>query len=156
MLSDDRIQSTLERLHRAGKLIPFLEKKKLKGTPLVESLGGWLGRTRILKKKKLITYHSTWSYLASCFELEVVATIEEKPGIPPSPAHIAKLVDLAASSGTSIVAAPPYYPRNRIDSLAQRIGGSAVVLPTQPGEAKEATDALSLFDSIIQQMESVQ
>ncbi len=147
---------SLDRLHRAGKLIPFLEAKKLQGKALIESLGGWLARTRSLEQNKLITYHSTWSYFANCFGLEVVATIEEKPGIPPSPAHLVKLMELAKSKGISIVASPPYYPRNRIDSLAQRIGGRSVVLPTQPGEADEAIDTLTLFETLVKRIESAQ
>lgn len=139
----------LDRLHRAGELIPFLEKKKLKGRPLIESLGGWLARARELETRKLITYHKTWSYLVRSLDLEVVATIEEKPGIPPAPAHLASLAKLARERKVKLVVAPPYYPRNRIDALAEQIGGYSVVLPTQPGESEGAKDALTLFDDIL-------
>ena len=79
---------TLDRLHRSGRLIEFLEKRKVDGKPLIGKLGGWLARGRALSGQKLVSYHRTWSYFERSLGLEVVATLEEKPGIPPGPAYV--------------------------------------------------------------------
>ena len=41
----------------------------------------------------------------------------------------------------------------RIEGFAERIGGRAVILPTQPGEAPGADDVFSMFDTILTRLE---
>ena len=148
----------LRRLHRSGQLLPMLRSKKFRGELLFDKLGGWLGRAARMSDGKdmptLITYHRTWSYLEKSFGLKVVATIEEKPGIPASPAHIERITKAAKNAGTRLVVAPPYYARNRIAGVAKRIGGIDRVLPSQPGEAKGADDIFAMFDIILSIVEA--
>lgn len=145
---------TLDRLHRSGRLFEFLEGREVKGEKLIGKLGGWLGRARELSGRRVMTYHSTWSYMERTFGLEVVATLEEKPGIPPGPAYLNELSELARSKGVQRVLAPPFYPTVRIEGFAERIGGAALILPTQPGEAPGADDVFLMFDTILTALES--
>jgi len=144
---------TLDRLHRSGRLVEFLESKEVRGEKLIGKLGGWLGRARALGDKKVFTYHRTWSYLEQALGLEVVATLEEKPGIPPGPVYLEKLSGLARSKAVRIVLAPPFYPSVRIQGFAERIGGTALILPSQPGEAEQTEDLFAMFDQILSALE---
>jgi len=147
---------SLEKLHRGGRLQAFLEKKTLRnGTRLIDLLGGWLARARSMPNRRLFSYHSTWSYFVRSFGFEVVATLEEKPGIPPGPAHIEALKRIADDTNTSVVVAPPYYPRTRIEGFAERIGGQFTLLPTQPGE-EGARDLFDMVDRIFERIENAQ
>jgi zinc/manganese transport system substrate-binding protein len=38
--------------------------------------------------------HAQWAYILTRFGLVQVGTVEERPGIPPTPAHLAKLIQL--------------------------------------------------------------
>ena len=58
------------------------------------------------------------------------------------------------SSGARVVAAAPYYPLSRAEALSQRIGGKAIVLPTQPGEAGAPTSLFGLYEEIFNRLES--
>ncbi|MEL6428329.1 MAG: metal ABC transporter substrate-binding protein [Planctomycetota bacterium] len=145
---------TLDRLHRSGRLIEFLEKREVKGEKLIGMLGGWLGRARALPQRKVVSYHRTWSYLERSLGLEVVATLEEKPGIAPGPAYLEELGAVTRDQGVRLIVAPPYYPTVRIRGFAERIGGSAVTLPTQPGEAGEAQDVFAMFEQILTALEA--
>ncbi|MEM7307352.1 MAG: metal ABC transporter substrate-binding protein [Planctomycetota bacterium] len=145
---------TLDRLHRSGRLIDFLEGREVRGEKLSGKLGGWLGRARALPEKKVFTYHRTWSYLEQAFDLEVVATLEEKPGIAPGPAYLEELSGRARSEGVRLVLAPPFYPSVRIEGFAERIGGTALILPTQPGEAEQTDDLFRMFDRILATLET--
>ena len=144
---------SLENRHRTGTLLPFLRSRSFRGRRLVSFAGGYLGRALKLKNKKIISYHRTWSYLEKAFDLEVVATLESKPGIPPSPSHLEKLRKLVASRGAGLVVTPPYYPKSRIEGFAKQIGLPLVVLPTQPGEAGAPDDVLLLYDHILKKLE---
>ncbi|MEM8713758.1 MAG: metal ABC transporter substrate-binding protein, partial [Planctomycetota bacterium] len=147
---------TLDRLHRSGRLIDFLGKRKVKGEALIAKLGGWLGRARALDRKEVVSYHRTWSYLEGSLGLRVIATLEEKPGIPPGPAYLEALSTESRSSGVQIVIAPPYYPSVRIRGFAERIEATALILPTQPGEVEGADDVFAMFDRILSELEEAQ
>ncbi|MCW8139830.1 MAG: zinc ABC transporter substrate-binding protein [Planctomycetota bacterium] len=138
----------LTRLHRAGRLRAFLADRKYRERPLTDLAGGWLKAALELGDLPLLTYHRTWTYLELPFGLRVVGTVEEKPGIPPSPAHLDRLQALAAREGVKVVVCAPYEPASRAQGVAERIGGVAVVLPTQPAEVGPEADVFGLFDAI--------
>lgn len=142
----------LNLLQKRGRLMGFLNKTKYKKKPLTDYAGGWLKRALDLKGLKVISYHQVWTYFVDTFGLTVTATIEEKPGIPPSPSHLTFLKQTATATGTSVVVSAPFYPFSRAEGVAERIGGKAVVLPTQPGEAK-TTDLFNMFDVIFDRLE---
>jgi len=143
----------LDRLHRSGRLIQFLEDREVKGEKLIERLGGWIGRAHSLPERRVFTYHSTWSYFERAFGFEVVATLEEKPGIPPGPAYLEQLGARAREEGVRLILAPPFYPTVRIRGFAERIGGVALILPTQPGEVDGVEDLFEMFDHILAELE---
>ncbi len=41
------------------------------------------------KGKEVVTYHNYWIYFAKAFDLKMDLYLEPKPGIPPTPAHLA-------------------------------------------------------------------
>lgn len=142
----------LTRLQKQGRLVGFLKKKTLKGKPLTEYAGGWLARALALGDLTIISYHQVWMYFEAAFGIRVVGTIENKPGIPPSPGHLSELKEVAKANGTRVVVTAPFYPFSRAEGVAERIGGQAVVLPTQPGE-QGTKDLATLFDTIFTRLE---
>lgn len=145
--------SLLERLQRTGRLRTFLQERRLQDRPLAERAGGWLRRALDLGDLSMIAYHQDWTYFAQAFGVRVVATIEEKPGIPPSPGHLETLRRVAQTNHTRVVSYSPFYPASRAEGVAELVGGVAVQLPTQPGEAEGATDVFRLFDVIFARLE---
>lgn len=146
----------LDRLHRTGRLRGFLAEKQYQGKPLAEQAGGWLKRALALGELRFISYHQDWMWFANAFGLTLSATVEEKPGIPPSPAHLEALETKAAAERLRVVVYSPFYPAGRAESVAESIGGVAVMLPTQPGEAEEAKDLWSLYDAVFSRLEQAQ
>ena len=145
--------SLLDQLHRQGKLRGFLRERQLGGKPLGERAGGWLKRGLALEGTKLISYHQDWTWFTLAFGLELAATVEEKPGIPPSPGHLEHLASKAKDEGIKLVVYSPFYPASRAESVAESIGGVAVMLPTQPGESEGAKDLWSLYDDVFTRLE---
>ena len=145
--------ATLNKLQRRGALHGFLRSKQFRGKPLAERVGGWHKRAMPLAGRPLISYHQVWTYFSAGFGIEVAGTIEEKPGIPPSPAHLQQLQELAEAKQVKVVVCAPFYPFSRAEGVAEAIGGTAVLLPTQPGEVEEATDVFAMFDAIFDRLE---
>lgn len=90
----------------------------------------------------LIAYHDTWPYFARRFRLHIVGIIETRPGVAPSPAHLAKL----AREKPAAVIREPHEPRRDADFIAARTGAKVVILASTVGAVPEAHDYVSLID----------
>ncbi len=64
---------------------------------------------RDMPSRAIFTYHRSWSYLADAFGLEVVATVEPVPGIPPTARHLAELVQTAKARKVGALISEPYF-----------------------------------------------
>ena len=109
---------TLCRLAEQGKLISFLQENKLKGKPLIDDLGGWMGKMLPLRGTPVVVYHKNWSYFITLFGLEEAATIETKPGIPPSPKHVTNLVTMMKDRHIGIILAANYFDKQKVGTVA--------------------------------------
>jgi len=145
----------LDDMHQAGRLRSFLAEREFRGKPLTEQAGGWLQRGLALDGLEVFTFHATWRYFQEVFGVRVVGTVEEKPGIAPSAAHLERLQAIARAEGARVIMMAPYYPRGRAEGLAEQIGGVVVPLPTQPGElGTEADDLLGMYDAIFDRLDA--
>ena len=82
---------------------------------------------------RIVTYHKNFDYFAQRFGLEVVANLEPKPGIPPSPAHVARLVPLVQQRQAKLIVIEPNRERQVGDFVAEKTGATVVTLPIMPG-----------------------
>ena len=109
----------------------------------------WQRKMAPLKGVKAISYHKSFSYFAERFGLRVVNTIEPKPGIPPSAAHVRDLVSQMKSEGVRLILVEPNRERKTPSFLAEETGAKIAMIPSMVGGTREAQDYLSFFDSII-------
>jgi len=138
--------ATLCKLAEEHKLIDFLKTKSFQGKPLIDRLGGWMGKMLPLRGKPIVVYHKNWSYLIDLFGLEEAATIESKPGIPPSPKHVTKLIEMMRDRNIRIVLAANYFDRQKVKTIADRTGAQAIVTPLFVGGAEGTDDYFKLVD----------
>ncbi len=108
----------------------------------------WLTKMKPYKGMKVVTDHKMWSYFAKRFGLDVVATIEPKPGISPSPSHIAKVISLIKEQDVKLIIRTPYFDAKVPDMIARNTGVKNVVLPSSVGGVDGIDDYFSLFDYI--------
>ncbi len=133
----------LDRLCRSGELDAFLEKQKI-----ADKLGGWMGRMRPLKGRKIVFFHKSYSYFNQRFGLVVANFVELKGGIPPGPAHLAELVGQIAAEKIPVVATHPFYDEKIARLVAEKGGAQLVQLPLLVGGVKGADDTLRFYDTI--------
>lgn len=136
----------LERLVRAGKLFEYLDSKDFGGSKLATRLGGWLAKMRPVRGAKLVAHHKNWVYFERDFGVEVVGTIEPKPGLTPTPGHVSELKELIRKAGVKLIIHAPYYPASYAADLAEETGIREITTPTLVGGVPEADDYFRLFD----------
>ncbi len=78
--------------------------------------------------KKFIAFHPAWVYFARRYGLEQVAVVERIPGREPSPAEIAKIVQLAREAGVRAIFAEPQFSPKAAKVIAQECGAQVLFL----------------------------
>jgi zinc/manganese transport system substrate-binding protein len=96
--------------------------------------------------KTVVAYHDDVAYLARFLGLKDGLYIEPKPGVSPSPKHLAELEAAARQSGVRAVLAATYCPKRLISSVAERIQAKPVVILQAPGEIKGTEDLFVFYD----------
>lgn len=137
---------TLCELARKAALIDFLRQNSYQNTPLIEYLGGWLGKMLPLRDTAIVTYHKNWVYFNKLFGLREVGTVEPKPGIPPTPGHVTELINLMQNRDIKIILAANYFDKQKILTVADRTNAEAVIVPLYVGGEEGIQTYFELVD----------
>lgn len=78
----------------------------------------------------IVTYHRSFVYLSDWLGLTEVAYLEPKPGIPPSPAHVAEVLVTAKKKHAKLVVQESYYPDATGRLVADKAGAALVLIPS--------------------------
>ncbi|MBN2576690.1 MAG: zinc ABC transporter substrate-binding protein [Deltaproteobacteria bacterium] len=143
---------TLTDLAQTGRLIPFLEKKQYKGKPIIELLSGWMKAALPLRGKKIVTYHKNISYFAQLFGIDVVDYLEPKPGIPPTPGHIASVLDKMRAMNIKVMWAANYFDVAQVKKAAEKVHAVPVIVALGPGGQPGMNTFFDIFDIWIDEL----
>ena len=98
---------------------------------------------------KIVTYHNDFVYFADRFKLDVVETLEPKPGIAPSPAHLAKVIATMNSENARVVLVQPYQNRKTAETVARQANGTVLDVSQQPGAINGTDTYVELMDTLV-------
>jgi len=112
-------------------------------------LAEWQKQLAPYRGAKIVTYHQDFSYLAERFNLEVVATLEPKPGIAPSPAHLAKVIATMKAENARVILVQPYQNRKTAETVARQTNGVVLDIGQQPGALKNTDTYFELMDYMV-------
>ena len=113
------------------------------------ALQDWSRRAAPLKGTRAVAHHKDWVYLYDWLGLVDAGTLEPKPGVPPSAAHLAKLKAELERAPARVVIRTPHQDPRPSDWLAQRTDVRAVNLPYTVGGTPGAKDLFALFDETV-------
>jgi zinc/manganese transport system substrate-binding protein/zinc transport system substrate-binding protein len=106
----------------------------------------WESKLSALKSVPVVAYHNSWPYFARRFRLDIIGFIETKPGVPPSPSHLAEIVREMRARSARVVVREPHEPERDVAFVANRAGAKVVTLAASVGALPGADDYISLFD----------
>jgi len=118
------------------------------------AIARWEDMAAPLRGKRLVAHHKSFVYLDEWLGLDELATLEPLPGIPPTSAHLAELLDMLGEdgSGADFIIREAYQSPKASEWLSERTGIPAVMLPTTVGGSPGAVDLFGLFDDILQRL----
>lgn len=113
----------------------------------------WEERALALNGMRLASHHRSFSYLADWLDLDIVATLEAKPGIPPSGAQLATLLEQLTPNPPVGVIRTPYENEKPSRWLSDRLDIPEIRLPFSIGGTDEVIDLFTLYDVTLQMLE---
>jgi zinc/manganese transport system substrate-binding protein len=139
------IAAKLTALDPAGKA---MYDKNLAGfeARLTERETAWGATMAPYAGTKVVTFHESWPNFAKRFKLDIVGTVEPKPGIPPTPSHTLEIINLITAEKVPVILVEPYFDIKTPQFIADKTG--AVVLTFYPsvGGIPEIKDYIGVFD----------
>ena len=127
----------------------FMENLKKFNAALDSKFAEWQGRLAPFRGAKMVTYHKDFGYLAERFGLDVVDNLEPKPGIAPSPAHLAKVITAMRAGKVHVLMVQPFQNRKTAETVARQTGAVVLDIPQQPGAVPGTTTYFQLMDYIV-------
>jgi len=118
-----------------------------------EKMREWETRLKPWRGTSIVTYHKNWSYFAKRFGFEVAGQLEPKPGIPPTPKHLAELEALMKEKGAKLIIKEAYQESRTPKKIAEETGAKVLTLAQAVGETKEGRDYISMMEENIRLIE---
>lgn len=109
----------------------------------------WQGQLQPFRGAKIVTYHKDFVYFAGRFGLQVVETLEPKPGISPSPAHLARVIAAMKSANSRVIIVQPYQNRRTAETVARQTGARVLDISQQPGARANTATYFDMMDYMV-------
>jgi len=110
----------------------------------------WQAKLAPFKGQQVVAYHNSWLYFAERFGFQIELFLEPKPGIPPSPAHMAEVITRMKELKAHVIIVDPYLNRKTAETIARSTEAVVVDVAQFPGGVK-GTDAgyIALMDYLV-------
>ena len=99
-----------------------------------------------LKGVKVVAYHPDFTYFLARFGLVQVGAVEDRPGIPPSPSHLAQLIRRMREERVKAILVEPWNDQKLAARVAQEGGARAVLIAPGVGAVKGADTYFATID----------
>jgi len=112
----------------------------------------WQTKMTPFRGTKLIAYHNEWVYFETRFGLKIVDFMEPKPGIPPTPSQLVKVINETKSNNIKVIISSPYFTTSSSDLVSKQTGAKELTLATSVGAFSSVKNYFDLFDYDISQL----
>jgi ABC-type Zn uptake system ZnuABC Zn-binding protein ZnuA len=106
----------------------------------------WMKLMEPVRGAKVVAYHPDVIYFLTRFGLVQVATLEDRPGIPPSPQHLVQIIRLMKADGVKVILVEPWNDFKLAQRVADEAGAKALVFATAVGAVKGADNYIATID----------
>jgi zinc/manganese transport system substrate-binding protein len=112
----------------------------------------WEQQAAPLRGVAVVEHHKNMEYLANWLGLRIVGTLEAKPGVEPSAAHLNELLGQLQHQPAKMVLRAGYQDGRPSQWLSDRTHIPAVQVPFTVGADDKSTTLFTLFDTTVQRL----
>ncbi|OGI39767.1 MAG: zinc ABC transporter substrate-binding protein [Candidatus Muproteobacteria bacterium RBG_16_62_13] len=113
------------------------------------AIARWEREGAVLKGKRAISLHKSWTYLYRWLGIQEVAVLEPRPGVPPTSSHLAQILAQQKQSPAQMIVLAGYQDPQAAQWLHERSGLPVIKLPYTVGGNEKAVDLFALFDDTL-------
>jgi ABC-type Zn uptake system ZnuABC Zn-binding protein ZnuA len=128
--------------HRAA----FEANRRAFLTRLDGEMARWTKTLEPFKGAKLVVFHPDFIYFITRFGLVQAGTVEDKPGIPPSPQHVVRLIRQIRDEKIKVILVEPWNDVKLARRVAEEAGAKAIVFASAVGAVKGADNYIAAID----------
>ncbi|MBI5505047.1 MAG: zinc ABC transporter substrate-binding protein [Deltaproteobacteria bacterium] len=104
------------------------------------------------KGASVVAYHDSWPYLAHRFGVTIDTFLEPKPGIPPSPSHLAEVIEKMNARKIKAIIVEPFQNRKIAEKVAASTGARIVDAAQYPGALPNTETYVALIDALVSRL----
>src|SRR5438045_3913485 len=104
------------------------------------------------KGQHIAAYHDSWPYFGHRFGLEIDIFLEPKPGIPPSPSHLAEVIAQMKAQKIKAIIVEPYHDRKIAERVASATDARVVDCAQYPGALPNTDTYIKLNDPLVSRL----
>jgi zinc/manganese transport system substrate-binding protein len=112
-------------------------------------LQAWGAALLPFKGQSVVAYHDSWPYFAHRFGVKIDIFLEPKPGIPPSPSHLAEVIDQMKAQKIKAIIVEPFQDRKVAEKVASATGAKVVDFAQFPGGIPGTDSYVKLIDKLV-------
>src|SRR3989440_9875221 len=101
------------------------------------------------KGQNIVAYHDSWPYFGHRFGLNIDTFLEPKPGIPPSPSHLAEVIEKMKAQKMKAIIVEPFHDRKIAEKVASATGAKVVDFAQYPGGLPGTDTYVKLIDALV-------
>ena len=116
----------------------------LKELGIAEARWAELGKS--FAGRKVVVYHQEYVYLAKHYGIEILGSIELRPGIPATPNHLAQVVARMLDQEVRVILVSPWSQNREVERVSELSGATVVVLPNQAGGTQKAATWIEMMN----------
>jgi zinc/manganese transport system substrate-binding protein len=122
--------------------------KKFEAT-INAKLQEWGAAMLPFKGQNVVAYHDSWPYFAHRFGVNIDTFLEPKPGIPPSPSHLAGVIEKMKAQKIKAIIIEPFHDRKIAEKVASATGAKVVDFAQYPGALPNTDSYVKLIDKLV-------
>src|ERR1700704_39100 len=125
--------------------------KKFEAT-INAKLQEWGAALLPFKGQNVVAYHDSWPYFAHRFGVNIDIFLEPKPGIPPSPSHLAEVIAQMKAQKIKAIIVEPFQDRKIAEKVASSTGAKVVEFAQFPGGIPATDTYVKLIDALVSRL----
>ena len=110
----------------------------------------WQKKLEPFKGQQVVAYHNSWLYFGERFGLNIDLFLEPKPGVPPTPRHLAEVILKMKQDKVHVILVDPYLDRRTAETVAAKTDATVVDVVQFPGGIKGTEGGyIALMDYLV-------
>ncbi len=110
----------------------------------------WQKQLDPFKGQRIVAFHNSWPYFSRRFGVRIDLFLEPKPGIPPTPGHLAEVITTMKTERIKVILMEPYQNRKTAQVVSAKTGAAVLAFSQYPGGIPN-TEAgyIELMDTLV-------